>query len=479
MGPMNKNFISAACFVFLSITSFAQEPWGLERCIREALEKNLTIEQIKLTKDGYDINGKQLRRNRIPTLNMNTNLGFTVGRVINPTTNNFETENSLYQSYGVSTGVMLYTGGRTINSIKQNDVYVLASEKDLQQAQEDLALNVALSYLRILFAYQNFEISTDRVKLSQDQLDNLDKMIAAGTRPEVDRYDILSQLAIDETGLISAQNTIDNEILNLKQLMLMDAGVPFQIEKPDLDVETLEPLENGSFEEIYAAALTNQPQIEAAELRQNANEIGVSIARSQRLPSISLGGNIGTNWSSLYKVPTAYDFGTALVPGVYIDGQANRYSQDFAIPTNFKDVGYADQLDQALGYGWGATLSIPILNNYTAQASVERAKINVLNADIETEKIKQTLKTNIQNALANAKAAKKTLEGAEAASYAAKISLENADRKASIGAIGNFEYLSARNRSDAAENNLLISRYDYYFQIQVLKYYMGRGISLD
>jgi outer membrane protein len=476
---MMKFIVSVICLMLLSISGFAQETWNLERCIQEALEKNLTIEQIKLNKEGFDISGKQLRRNRIPTLNMNTNLGFTVGRVINPASNNFETENSLYQSYGVSTGVMLYTGGRTVNTIKQNDVYVQATEKDIQQAQEDLALNVASAYLRILFAYENLKIANDRINLTKDQLANMDKMIAAGSRPEGDRYDILSQLANDESTQITAQNTIDIEILGLKQLMLMDPGTELEIEKPELNFTTLEPLENESFEAIYQVAIDNQPQIAAAELRQEANEIDITIARSQRLPSLSLGGNFGTNWSSLYKVPTEYSFGTSLVPGVYVDGQADRLSQDFAIPTAYENVSYGDQLDQGIGYGFGATLSIPILNNYSAQARVEQAKINVFNADIETEKLKQNLKTNIQTALANAKAAKKSLEGAEAAAYAARVSLENADKKAALGVIGNFEYLSARNRSDAAENNLLISRYDYYFQIQVLKYYMGRGISLD
>lgn len=476
---MMKFSISVICFVLLSLSGFAQETWDLERCIREALENNLTIEQIKLNQDGYDISGKQLRRNRIPTLNMNTNLGFTVGRVINPASNNFETENSLYQSYGVSTGVMLYTGGRTINTIKQNDAYVQATEKDIQQAQEDLSLNVASAYLRILFAYENLDIANDRVNLTKEQLANMDKMITAGSRPEGDRYDILAQLANDESAYITAQNTIDIEILGLKQLMLMDPGVDLEIEKPILNFGTLEPLENESFEAIYNVAIDNQPQIAAAELRQEANEIDIAIARSQRLPSLSIGGNFGTNWSNLYKVPTQYDYVTSLVPGVFVDGQANRVSQEFAIPTQYENVSYADQLDQGIGYGFGATLSIPILNNYSAQARVEQAKINVFNADIETEKIKQNLKTNIQTALANAKAAKKSLEGAEAAANAARISLENADKKAALGVIGNFEYLSARNRSDAAENNLLISRYDYYFQIQILKYYMGRGISLD
>src|SRR6187200_661976 len=152
-GIMNKYFLSFFCLIILSFSVNAQEKWGLERCIREALDKNLTIKQSKLSKQGYDINGMQLRRERIPRLNVNSDFGFTVGRVINPATNDFETENSLYQSIGVGTGITLFNGGRINKSVRQNDIYVEASEKDIQQAEEDLALNVALTYLNLLFAY--------------------------------------------------------------------------------------------------------------------------------------------------------------------------------------------------------------------------------------------------------------------------------------------------------------------------------------
>jgi outer membrane protein len=478
-GVMKKSLFSLLCISFCSFTLHAQNTWDLERCIREALDKNLTIEQIKLNKLGYDINGKQLRRERIPSLNVSSDFGFTVGRVINPATNDFETENSLYQSIGVGTGLMLYNGGRISRSVRQNDIYVDAAEKDIQQAEEDLALNVALSYLNLLFAYENEEIAKARVKLTQDQLDNLDKMIQAGTRPENDRYDILSQLAVDEQSLITATNNIESNLLALKQHMLMEPDFPLVIDRPVIDITNLEPLENQSFEVVYETALTNQAQIKAAELRQEANELGIGIAKAGRIPSLSFGGNLGTNWSNLGKAPTGYYTERITQPGVYIDGNPALFQVDEIIPTNYADVPYAEQLDQNLGYGWGATLSIPILNNYSAQASVERAKINVINADIETEKIKQTLKTNIQNALASARAARKALEGAEVSAKAAQIALDNADRRAALGSISNFDYLSTRNRRDAAENNLLIARYDYYFQIQVIEYYLGRGIRLE
>lgn len=476
---MKKALLLFLSFTLFSFTAAAQEKWGLERCIRESLEKSLLLKQYKLNKEGAEITGKQLRMERLPNLNASSNIGLSFGRVVNPATNDFETENSTYQSIGFNSGLMLFNGFRVRNSIRQNDLYTDASEADLRQAENDLALNVALAYLNVLFAYENLEISNSRVDLTKHQLDNLDKLIEAGARPENDRYDIVSQVAIDEQSVVSAQNNIETNLLSLKQQMWMEPDFDLIIERPVISLDHLEMLENQSFESVYAAALASQPQILAADLRNKASEIGVDIARSQMYPSLSIGGDIGTNWSDLAKEVTGYSLLRIPQPGVYINGESATFEIESDVPDGFQSIPYFRQLDNNLGYGFGASISIPIFNNYSYKANVEKAKINVINSSIETDKIKQALKTNIQSALASAKAAKKSLEAAAAAETAARIALDNATRKNDLGMTSNFEFLTARNRHDTAVNNLLIARYEYYFRIKVIEYYMGRGIRLN
>lgn len=475
--------IKATATLFLltvfSFTLTAQERWGLERCIREALDKSLLIRQTELQKDGSVITGKQLRMERLPNLNASSSMGISWGRFVNPATNDFETENSVYQSLGLNSGLLLFNGFRLQNSIRQNDLYVDAAEADLQQARNDLALNVALSYLNVLFAYENLEIAQDRVTLSENQLRNLDKLIEAGNRPENDRYDIVSQVALDQQSLVTAQNNIEINMLALKQQMWMEPDYPLEIERPEINLETLEALENETLANVYTAALTSQPQIQASVLREEAGSLGVDIAKSQLYPSLSIGGDIGSNWSDLAREESGFIIQRIPQPGVYINGEEALLEYDVEVPTGFNTIPYLRQLDNNIGYGFGATLSIPIFNNYSARGNVEKAKINAINATIQADQTRQTLKTNIQNAIASAKAARQSLAAAEASATAAKIAYNNAVRKSELGSLNNFELLTARNRSDTAENNLLIARYEYYFRIKVIEYYLGRGIQLN
>lgn len=467
-------------FLFLlSGLMSAQEKWSLERCIREALDKSLTVRQAELLKEGYEIEAKRLRMERYPNLNANSNLGVSFGRVINPVTNDFETENSFYQSVGLSSSINVFNGLRLNNSIRQNEFLNSASTEDIRQTENDLALNVALAYLNVLFAYENLEIAEARVELSRKQLVHIEKLIEGGSLPENDKYDILSQIAIDEQGIITAQNNIDINMLALKQQMLMEADYPLQIERPEVDLNEVEALENQSFEAVYTAALSSQPQVRAAELREEAEELNVDIAKSYMLPSLSIGGNLGSNWSDLAKEPSGYIITQIPQSGVFINGMLADFAIESEIPTGLSSIPYVRQLDNNIGYGVGLSLSIPIFNNYSGRAGVENAKIGVLNSKISTDLVKQNLKTSIQNALASARASRKSLEAAEASAVAARISMQNAERLSELGSINNFEYLSARNRADSAELNLLIARYDYFFQVKVIEYYMGRGIRLN
>ena len=103
-------------------------------------------------------------------------------------------------------------------------------------------------------------------------------------------------------------------------------------------------------------------------------------------------------------------------PG-YINGEAADVEVETLIPA-FSGVPYIDQLNNI----WLWTrhdVVVPIFNNNSVRANAEKAKINVLNSN-ETAKLKQTLKTNIENALTSARAARKSMEAAEASSMAAK-----------------------------------------------------------
>ncbi len=474
-----KRLLILSFSLFFAHISFSQEVWSLERCVRHALDTSLVIRQSKLLVDNTKLSGKSLKHQRYPNLNASTGFGINFGRVINPATNLFETENSLFQSAGISSSVNLYSGLQLTNRIRQNSFDQQAADADLRQAENDLALNVALTYLNVLFAYENLANAELTKARTEQQLDQLDRFIAAGTRPENERYDILAQLASDEQNLINFQNSVDNNLLALKQLLLLDPAYPLEVEVPEIGLEDIEALENLEMAAVYNAALNTQPVIEATEFRLRSAEKGVDIARGQMSPSLSLSGSLGTNWSDLARQIAGETTVRREQDGVFINGEPVLFEVEQSVPTSVVQTPYLDQVENNFGYGFNLSLRIPIYNNFQARVAVERAELDILRTKTENEQVRQTLKTDIQNAITAARAGKKTLVASERSLEASQIAYDNALKRYDVGAINSFDLINAQNRLEAAKVSMTIAKYDYIFRILVIEFYLGRGLRLD
>lgn len=446
MNRLSKGLMLVAVLFCIS-QSYAQDVWNLERCINHALEHNLDIQQADLAVAQADINATQAKHARYPSLNGSTGLNLNFGRTVDPTNNDFITARFLSNNISLSSGVTLYNAGQISNSIKQSNVNKQSAEKNRVQRERDISLTVASAYLNTLFAEENLANSNNQLTLVQEQYKQLESLVRAGARAENELLDLEAQLATAEQNIITQENAIAISLLNLKQLLMLDPNYDLILDRPN-EVEIVTDADLITFDEIYKAALMHQAGIQAAELDVESAKIGEKIAQSAFYPSLTLGGQIGTTYSN----------------------QAKRF------PTG-EPISYGNQLDENLSYGFGLGLQVPIYNNYRAKAGVERAKLNVLNSSIQVERQKNLLKTNVQQALADAQAAAKRYTAAQKSQRAQQRAFENAQKRFDLGSINSFDMVNARNLYDNAQTNLLIAKYDYLFKAKVIDFYMGRNIS--
>ncbi len=464
-------------FSLLSAIGQAQETWSLQRCIEYARDNSLFLKQAQYGIDLAQLTDKQNRLARLPSVSGSASGGLQFGRTIDPTTNTFDNQQISFNSFGLNAGVALYSGGRIRNTIRQGEVELKAAQQDAAAAFNDIALNIATVYLQILMSEEQLVSANQRLELSQQQLDYTDKLIQAGSLPANDRLDVLAQIANDEQAIVQARNAIDINYVNLLGLMQLDPGVEIQIEKPQVTIPADANPEEMTFREVYTTALGTQPQIRAAELRMESAEYGVNLARAGMLPTLSIFGGIDTRWSSVSQVvdqvTSKFVSQTVRINGVDVEVQFP--SQDVTL----KDNPYFDQLNQNFGQNVGLSLQVPIYSNGLNRINIERAQVNILNARVQSDQVKQDLKNNVQQAIANARAGRRTLESAQKAENASKIAFENAEKRFRLGAINNLELLTARNTYDIAQTNLITAKYDYLFRLKILDFYLGREIKLD
>ncbi len=464
--------------IFCTIVAFqavGQQKWSLEKCINFARDNNLTVEQARINASFARINHNQSRHNQYPFLGASSNVGWNFGRTIDPTTNAFLAETFFSNNYSLNYGVTLYNAKKLRNNIKSAELQEEAALEDVEQTKNEVAIQVATAFLNILFAEENLEISQAQYDLTAQQLDQMNKLISAGARAESEKLNLEAQLSRSEQTVIDAENNTSLAYLTLKQLLRLPPDEDMLIVRPE-DISFNTDPDLISFDEAFTSAKSRLPQIKAAEIRKSSAEVDILIARADLIPSLTFGGNVGTAYSNRGIEPAGSSIQT-FNQNVIINGIPTTIGFEQEV-TNFVESPFFNQIDNNLSFGVGFNLNIPIYSNNTVRNSIDRARLNAINAKVSEEQVMDLIESDVQRALTDARGAKRELTASEKALESQKLAFENITKRLEIGAANAFEWESAKNQLETSEINQLIAKYDYLFRIKILEFYLGKPLKL-
>ena len=171
----------AAAFSFSLVN--AQEKWDLEKCINYAKEHNINLQLQKLNSKIQENDTKQSKLDLLPSVSGSTDYSFRYGRTLN-SNNTYSDNNTQGGSLGINAGVTLFNGFQKLNTIKQNQLNLMASLQDVEQEKENLALNITSLYLNILFNKELVYIAQEKLKVTKLQIQRTEALVEAGTLPK-------------------------------------------------------------------------------------------------------------------------------------------------------------------------------------------------------------------------------------------------------------------------------------------------------
>ncbi|BDS15258.1 TolC family protein [Aureispira anguillae] len=447
---MHKQILSLI-FLLIVINAKSQDAgdeWSLEKCINYAIQNSLQVQQASLNQNQAQLTKKQAIWAQAPTINGGFRNGVNFGRSVDLTSYEFNTIPTLTSGLSLNLNGVMFQGGQIRNTIKQSKIDLEAAEQDVQQAKNDVALSVAQAYLSILLAEENKGVLEEQAKVTQAQYEQTLKLIKGGVLAENSKYDLEAQIARDEENIVVAQNSIDLAYVTLKTLMNIDVSRAMSIQSTS-DLEVEESLEVATLDEVYADAVTNQPNILASKLRERSAEIAVKIAKGAFWPTISYYGGISSNFSTGFKYPNTDD----VVP-------------------------YFLQLGGTFSGNIGVNVSVPIFNGFRTKIGVQRAELGTKIAELATTQLETTLKSNIERALTDIRAAQRRLVASQKSVIATRLSVDNTRKRYDLGVVNSFELTSVQNTLIAAESSVLQAKYDYLFKLKILDYYRGKPITI-
>ncbi len=432
----SHNLIIILVMIAGSISSFsakAQQTWSLTMCVDHAILNNIELNhkynQIKLS----EVNLMESKAKLLPDLNLGSAVDLNYGRNIDGNTNTITYDRTLRNSYWVNSSVSIFQGLVKYNTIKFNKYQLSATKEEAILKKNMLVMEILTSYYMVLYSQGLNNVALSQVELSRTQFERMQKLVDVGQESPLTVQELKSQWAADKLSLTRAQNNVSKSLLQLKQLLRLDASKSFSIDTTDmvLLVSGLVP----QVDSVFKTAVTLMPQIKQSEYLLNASVKELSMAKGGVSPRIYVSGGIATG---------------------YFDGDALKFY---------------DQLSNNQNQWVNMGIMIPVFNGASVHSRIKRKKIAMLDSELALEKQREDLYIEIWNAIDELQSAESEYQSSIELHGFSKLTLQNITKKMEKGLAGTTDFEVAKQRFVYAEAALLKSKLIFIMRRQMLAFY--------
>lgn len=448
---MKKNsYLSLVIILLIGLSTQAQsKQWTLEECVKYALENNISIKQSELDTQTATIDKKSALGNFLPSINATTNHSWNIGLNQDITTGLLRNQTTQFTSAGANVGIDIYNGLQNQNNLRRANLALIASKYQLLKMQEDIALNVANAFLQVLFNKENLKVQQEQLTINEKQLTRSTELVNAGSIPRGDVLDIKANLALNRQNVVAAENALLISKLSLAQLLQLKDFENFDVIDA-ISVTDEVAILSQTPSSIVEKAKESRTDLKIAQTNLEIAQKNLAIAKGAFQPTIQ--GFYGFNTRISYADVTTISGGTIGTK-----------------PAN----PFWTQFSDNKGQSFGAQLSIPIFNGFSAKNNVERSKVNLEKSKIALEQQNLDLQRTVYAAFTDAKGALNANESAISTLEARQEAYFYAKEKYAVGMMNSFDYNQAQTLLVNAQSEVLRTKYDSIFKIKILEFYFG------
>jgi outer membrane protein len=443
-------YIFLVIFIFRLHALWAQSvSISFEDAITIGLENDVAIKQQKNNLHVFQANKAEGVASYFPTIAAVSNATSINGRQFD----NFKGAivDRTTQRLGVSVGanLSLFNGFQRINSIRRLNVELKSQALTIEKEIQDLVYNIALQFQQIMLDKELLKIRKENLESQFQQFQQIDAFLKNELVPITDFYDQKTAVGKAELSLLEIENILRSDKNILVQLLQLEPGTEIEVVEPDWTVEEL-LIENFNVDTLYKEALVNRPDYNKLIFDERAADLSLNIASAGYFPNLGLFYELGSSYTSA------------------ITSVRNE------VTNQDETVTFKDQLFDLNVYRIaGLSLRIPIFDGLRTNTNIIRAKIQRENLNLQTQNLKRSIYTNVQNAYLDFIASKKNYQVAQNGLLAAKTSLELQQERYNLGAGDFVELANARNNYIEAASSLAQAKAQLFFQKYVILYQTG------
>ena len=414
----------------------ASKTWTLQECLDYAYQNNIQVRQSRNNQLSGIEDTKQAKAALFPSLVASTTQSYT-----NYPSSEVTDNNSYTGTYGITAGMTIFEGGKLRTEVKRQKVQNQMDALSVEESVNDIRIAIVEAYMQALYAAEAVKVNESTLEVSQAECERARQLLEAGSIAKSDLAQLEAQVSTDKYQLVTAQATLQDYKLQLKQLLELDGESEMNLYIPTLGTENvLAPLPTKT--DVYRSALVLRPEIEAGKLNIQTSDLDIKIARAGYLPTLSLSAGIGTSHA------------------------------------NGNDFTFSEQVKQNWNNSLGFTVSVPIFSNRQTKSAVEKAKIQKQTSELDLLDDQKTLYKTIETLWLDANSAQQRYAAATEKLKSTQTSYELIQEQFNLGMKNTVELLTEKSNLLSAQQETLQAKYMAILNMQLLKFYQGEKIEL-
>ncbi len=437
-----KTLLLAGLMVWGPASLSAQKKWSLQDCIDYAMENNITLKKSKLQKQSATEDLKGAKAALLPTVNASTNqsVGYQpwkdsgIATVTNGTVNTKVDKTSYNGSYSLNGQWTVWNGGRNTNTIKLDQIAEQQAELSAQETANSIQERIAQIFTQILYLDENVKVNEQTLETSLKNEERGREMVNVGKMSKADLAQLSAQRANDEYSIVEVRSQLENYKLQLKQLLEITDETPFDVAVPEISDEQI-LAEIPGLQTVYEQALLTRPEIERSQLAIKSSDVSLSLAKAGWMPNVSVNGGLSTSTNSL------------------------------------SNMGWGSQFKSNVNSSLGLGVSMPIYDGRSTKTSVNKAKIQQLQAQLDLQDQQKTLYSDIQQFWLNAWTNQQKYQAAKSSVESAQQSYDLLSEQFRLGLKNIVELMSGKDKLLSSQQNQLQSKYQTLYNQQMLQFY--------
>ena len=238
-------YLAISLLATSSLTAQEVKKWTLNDCIEYALEKNIQLQQDKISLEESDVDVKTAKATLFPSLSFNTGHNVTNrpyqenSSTVNGTEIISSNSKTTYSgNYGLNAQWTVWNGNKRINTIKQKKMSREIAGLTVAQTENSLQEQIAQVFIQILYADESVKINENTLQVSRATYERGVELFNEGSISKADLAQLEAQVGNDQYQLVTAESSLRGYKLQLKQLLELEGTEEMDLVLPHFDRRT-------------------------------------------------------------------------------------------------------------------------------------------------------------------------------------------------------------------------------------------------